>query len=646
VNRLIILVGLALLLLSGVSQAEALNAEKEAMLSEIISGWMGEQSLSASSASVTELLGYEPVKCGTPAILAIQSMVQEASLSVQEQYQAFTKMRFDYLASHTYGSPGGHFLIHFATSGAHKAYQVSIDNDGNGVPDFIESVGLILDSVWAKEIGDFGYEIPPPDGFYPSGIDDRYDIYLFDLATGIDMGGIYGATYQDTVFIEDGRPKATAFLVLDNDYSTIAIYEDKPLEAIRVTAAHEFFHAIQFGYDPYEFEPMKSTDPYDDRTHWMEMSAVWMEEQVYDRINDYYYYLPWFFAYNNISLRTAHLTLRPGVSYQYAAAVWPLYLSQTFGDDIVRQIWEGCSDSVGHDAFRWVFDEVIRDVSDDTWNFRTALSEFYSWAYFTGTRAVDGFGFEEAANYPMIPETWEEEANIRNFTNFPVEDSMMQAEFNRLPQYLGANYLRFIPSRLDEMRFTLDGEQSRIENRYDTVEFDWTVRMAKVNLEIGDKSVDLLPTVYGNGDEISIDDANVYSEIIAIIVPYAETKYEQIHFDARYGFSVPDTSEPFSPGTIFADPWPNPVKLSEAQSVKFRVITDRQATEEVRLDVFTLAGEKVYGIAEERSLIPEQDLFLDWNGRNEAGNIVASGLYLVYIRVGDDSEIFKVAVIE
>ena len=51
------------------------------------------------------------------------------------------------------------------------------------------------------------------------------------------------------------------------------------MNLLKVTAAHEFFHAVQFAYDIGE-------------DGWfMESTATWMEEHVYDAINDNLQYL-------------------------------------------------------------------------------------------------------------------------------------------------------------------------------------------------------------------------------------------------------------------------------------------------------------------------------------------------------------------
>ncbi len=71
-----------------------------------------------------------------------------------------------------------------------------------------------------------------------------------------------------------------AFCVLDNDYSPIEFPTNTPLENMRVTAAHEYFHAVQFAYDFLE-------------DGWfMEATATWAEDELYDGVNDNCNYLP------------------------------------------------------------------------------------------------------------------------------------------------------------------------------------------------------------------------------------------------------------------------------------------------------------------------------------------------------------------
>ncbi len=600
-------------------------------------------SLSAggSPQAFEEFFGYIPIKSATSELLTVRLLSEQLGLSGSEAYQ---EPRPVDACPDTFGSPEGHFLVHYADSGVHAAFESNIDSDGDGVPDYVESVAMILDSVYAKTIYEMNFRLPPEDSFYPEGIDSRYDVYLADLKS-INAGYefIYGFT-QPEAQVGDS-PFFTSFLVMDNDYAEIDFYVNRPLDAIRVTAAHEFTHAVHFAYDTFEFEPITSQIR---RDHWFEMSAVWMEEQHYDRINDYYYYLPVFFNNTYKSLRTSSTVGVLESTYQYAAVVWPLYLSKTYGEDIVRLMWEECATVVGPNIFETGFDNVIKQVTTSQDSFWEALSEMFVWAYFTGDRHVPGFGWEEAANYPMIPSSIVgaalDTSYVQSFSEFPIEYRHDELDYEFYPDYLGASHIRFRTFRLaSTLTFDFDGVDLIDYGRYlgreiGEISFDWIVRIAKVNFDVANGRVDLDPTLYADGDSIVIDDIDLYTEIVAVPMPVTSTHTLKIYDKIAYNFDVPEVARPLYRSVTFFDPYPNPFVLTDDNSVVFKI--EQELQNAIELTVFTLAGEKVF----EKTVNGKS--FIYWDGENDAGEQVASGMYLVHVKVGDDSEVFKVAVIE
>ncbi|MCH7879408.1 MAG: hypothetical protein IH914_08870, partial [candidate division Zixibacteria bacterium] len=211
----------------------------------------------------------------------------------------------------SYDSPSGYFRIHYDTGGENAVLNSGVDTLGSrgapgadGVPDHINAVAEIFDSVRAVILGDptdggLGYPTPPPDTVFAFVADSNglYDVYLRNL------GGIYfGTTLSETQVPDYFLPgnsvsSFTSYIVIDNDYREPSYsnqfndFITRPLDAVRVTAAHEYFHAVQFGIDLFEFEDSVS----EARFYWYEISAVAMEELLYDGIDDYYSYLYSFF---------------------------------------------------------------------------------------------------------------------------------------------------------------------------------------------------------------------------------------------------------------------------------------------------------------------------------------------------------------
>jgi len=101
-------------------------------------------------------------------------------------------------------------------------------------------------------------------------------------------------------------------------------YGEKPKLSLRVTAAHEFFHAIQFGYDFTE-------DPW-----LLESTATWMEERVADGADDNRRYLP----YGQLARPGSSLDLFDPTGFnQYGNWTFWEYLGARFGNDVIRAVW-------------------------------------------------------------------------------------------------------------------------------------------------------------------------------------------------------------------------------------------------------------------------------------------------------------------
>ncbi len=174
-----------------------------------------------------------------------------------------------------------------------------------------------MKSVWAVEVGRLDYRRPVTDG--RRGGNSKFDVYLSDVGAK----GLYG--YCAPEFTKRGYPRlASGYCVLDNDFARTQ-FGAKPADSLKVTAAHEFFHAVQFAYDYLE-------DPW-----MMEATATWIEERYADGVNDNRQYLP---AGQLVETFTALDTFDKDTTVQYGNWVFFEYLSQRFGQGVVRRIWK------------------------------------------------------------------------------------------------------------------------------------------------------------------------------------------------------------------------------------------------------------------------------------------------------------------
>ncbi len=160
-----------------------------------------------------------------------------------------------------------------------------------------------------------GYRTPVSDG-------NEFDVYLADLG----KRGLYG--YCTTDQRVAGHVTAAAYCVLDNDYAEFGPVPG-PLGNLQVTAAHEYFHAVQFAYDVNE-------------DGWLlEATATWAEDEVYPAINDNIQYLKG----GPLGQPAQPLDHRKGLA-PYGAWIFFRYLSEHFAADaggmpvIVRDIWD------------------------------------------------------------------------------------------------------------------------------------------------------------------------------------------------------------------------------------------------------------------------------------------------------------------
>lgn len=259
--------------------------------------------------------------------------------------------------------------VHWYSSGANKATHT-----------YVERVARVAQSV-LKTYAAGGYRAPESDG--SAGGNGLLDIYLSDLGDQ----GLYGYCASDETPPDDGPYDVPAYCAFDNDYQEFPTHT--PLENLQVTAAHELFHAVQFAYDYFE-------------DGWfMEATATWAEDEVYDDVND------------NLQYLSQSPLAQPGKSMdhfenygarQYGDWIFIRYLTERYPTakgglpTLVRKMWQLADGSAGGP------DEYsIRAVSHALADRGTSLRAV--WARFADANRRPGTSYDEgkANHYPTAP---------------------------------------------------------------------------------------------------------------------------------------------------------------------------------------------------------------------------------------------------
>jgi hypothetical protein len=338
-------------------------------------------------------------KSATDIMIEARTNLDQLSLSEQQTLK-------EYLSRPTldksYDSPGGSYKIHYTLEGQNAVAPDDID-PANGIPDYVDWVASYCDSAHSCIHDNLGYLLPPADG--SEGGDSKYDIYIMHIL-------YYGYTQPESPGPETWNDY-TSYIVIHNNYIGFPPNEDPEGQqkgAAKVTCAHEYFHAVQMGYNLLS-------------EYWyMEVSSTWMEEICYPEVNDNYNYFADFFTCPHESLYATF------GNHEYSAFIFNRFLDQNFDTAIVRDIWEGFIESSD------ILAVINSGLVDYGSNLYEAISEFAKWNWCTSYKD-DGNHYEDGADYPYV-------VNIASDNTFyPIPESHPVSE--KMPDGLSSNYIVF-----------------------------------------------------------------------------------------------------------------------------------------------------------------------------------------------------------
>ncbi len=542
------------------------------------------QTVQAANHLIAALEGREAPESLLPYMMEIARNGHNLPL---EQRLALEQYRFDFSREYVIRSRPqlsdsldfGEFRLHYTTTGSDS---ISTNDTSGviGIPDYLETVAAAFERTYYVEIDSMQFTRPPSD-INTSG-SNHYDIYILNLSP------IYYALTWADEFVRDNNNSSvteinawTSYIEIRNDYSGFPNTEE---ENIQVTAAHEFFHSIQFGYDGWDIGDWEPNELW-----LLESTAVLMEEIVFDWINDCYQYMPGWFS-------RPYLSLDLGTSHAYGSFIFFQYIFEHLGGyETIRRVFERSieHDSYLHDYSHLEINEALEEVNS---SFQEALNNMVvANLIMSSSPLVGEYSYEEADDYPLY--------------NLPP----IQQTIN----YLSGDTLTIHNNRLN-----------RFASQYFKINTFTPVLVSLTNLSGPPEDLNMLAILekfdgsykIESGDLLNIN-ADFYSIHLAVVsqdtnAPAWDFKLFIAQGDSN-DYIIPKDFEiaAIYPGPFNSQRGPLTIKIANRYSQKMRV------------KIYDLIGNEV--ITLNSSLVTPPGIYLYWNGRSSSGIPVPSGIYII-----------------
>jgi hypothetical protein len=508
-------------------------------------------------------------KCGLPTIAEIDEAMENVSPEVADEIRGLRArpVLTDYIDT-------THFRIHYDITGTNM-----ILNWPNTA--YRDAIAVAVEQSWSDEIGVLGFREPPDDGSDPDGGggSSHYDIYVQNLS------GVYGYCQGSYTVPATPQNDATSYCVIDNDYAGFGY--PNPQDPMKVTVAHEFNHALQNAHD------------YTEDLWYKEASSTYMEDYVYDSINDYTQYLGYFLSY---PYRSIDWNDGSGLRI-YGACVWNHFLADNFGPEIIADNWYACEG--GLSTMKHI-DVVLTSTYGSS--IEEAFAEFAVWNFFTGTRD-DGSHYDEGVQWPLV-------ATTKQHNLYPVVDGEPSATYK--PDYYGANYVRFNNNFVsgDGLHVSYDGPWPGTTPNY---AFLCTSDTGGNEAEYGEITLNMM----GNGDE-TVQDWDTTSYVMLVVVNQTDNVNDLTYtYDAeQVETGIVDSSYELA----LRPASPNP--FNSSTSIAYTVPTGGG---QVDIAIYDVAGREVRRLV--GASLPAGDGVAMWDGLDDRGEKVSSGVYFARLDV-------------
>ena len=460
-----------------------------------------------------------------------------------------------------------HFLLHYTLDDSYN----KVENE-----DYVLNMAAVFEHVWNFFADSLGFDQPPTDNGI--GSSDLYDIYIMALPAGY-----FGITYTSNAPAED--PACASFIKMRNSYDSSVFSDHTELENIQVTAVHEFFHALQFGYNCYE------------RLWFMEATAVWSEDDLYDQVNDLYRYMPAWFANTDKPLDVED-------THMYGSFIFFQYVDEHLGGrETIKKCWERsrANASPTQDVSFISIDEVLVSQYSsfvDAYNRMRIANRILSSSASAGI-----YRYEEAEDYPV------EQPGTKEYIIYNQSDS--ETITSPTLKLYASHYYELNTST--PVSISLTNDTGPITDLSLTTiikhenEQQWTVRMEN-------------PTNY---------DPSLGIDYVALVISAVNDEVQ--NWD--YTLSLRDGYlEDF---TLFP-PYPNPGIGIDKIHLELQVI----APQIVEIEIYNILGHNIWSLTKD---FPEPEVVsITWNGKNNNGGQAANGVYLIQATGRSNRFLYKV----
>jgi hypothetical protein len=272
-----------------------------------------------------------------------------------------------------------------------SAVYARLDSLGIPHPIYVQKLREHFEAARAYYVGKLGMKAPSSNVLSvhynpPANLPRKFPIDVVDLGTADPeyAGEIYAITYPpntlsvtfendflfNTSLDDQGRIHGSG-ISSRLDGKVLHDYSKEWELGIKVTAYHEFYHAVQFTYVPH---------PADYHT-WYELSATGMEERNAGEVDDYLQYLPCVLRnHDKVSLLSSS---SPACNHSpsYGHAIFHQYLTRALDSTFDVKVWEqlGRNGDVLKDALETTFARYGKDT-------QTLYSEYAAEDFFAGKR--------------------------------------------------------------------------------------------------------------------------------------------------------------------------------------------------------------------------------------------------------------------